>query len=54
MDQFNGYFDQYTTAFKLAQACSGIDIDSILVDALQRGVTNQLAIMMTTTALPEG
>ena len=28
--------------------------DGILVDALQRGVTNQLAVMMTATALPEG
>ena len=54
MDQFNGNFDQYSTAFKLAQVHSGIDINSILVDALQRGVTNQLAIMMTATALPEG
>ena len=29
MDQFNGNFDQYSTPFKLAQAHSGIDIDSI-------------------------
>ena len=54
MNQFNGNFDQYATAFKLAQACCGININSILVDALQRGVTNQLAIMMTATALPKG
>ena len=54
MDQFNGDFDKYSTAFKLAQACSGVDDDSILVDTLQRGVTQQLAIMMTAAALPDG
>ena len=54
MDQFNSDFDQYTTTFRLAQAHSGVDIDSILVDTLQWGVTNQLAIVMTTAALPEG
>ena len=54
MDQFNGDFNKYSTAFKPAQACSGVDDDSILVDALQRGVTQQLAIMMTATALPDG
>ena len=54
MDQFNGDFDEYSTTFKLAQAHSGVDDDSILVDALQQGVTNQLAIMMTATALPDG
>ena len=54
MDQFNGDFDEYSTTFKLAQAHSGVDDDSILVDALQWGVTNQLAIMMTATALPDG
>ena len=51
MDQFNGDFDQYATTFRLAQACSGINLNSILVDALQWGVTNQLTVMMTTTAL---
>ena len=35
MDQFNGDFDQYATTFRLAQACSGIDLDSISVDTLQ-------------------
>ena len=35
MDQFNSDFDQYTTTSRLAQACSRIDLDSILVDALQ-------------------
>ena len=35
MDQFNGDFDQYATTFSLAQAHSGVDLDSILVDALQ-------------------
>ena len=54
MDQFNGDFDQYATAFRLAQARSRIDLNSILMDALQQGVTNQLAVMMTTAALPEG
>ena len=54
MDKFNGDFNKYSTAFKLAQACCGVDNDSILVDALQRGVTQQLAVMMTATALPDG
>ena len=54
MDQFNGDFDKYATAFRLAQVHSGIEVDSILVDSLQWGVTNQLAIMVTATALPEG
>ena len=54
MDQFIGDFDQHATAFRLAQAHSRIDLDSILVDALQQGVTNQLAVMMTAAALPEG
>ena len=34
MDQFWGNFDQYTTAFRLAQAHSSIKADNILVDAL--------------------
>ena len=46
MDQFNGNFDQYSTAFRLAQAHSKINLDSIL--------TNWLAAMMTITTLPEG
>ena len=54
MDQFNGDFDKYSTTFKLAQARCGVDDDSILVDALQQGVTQQLAVMMTTAALPDG
>ena len=54
MDKFNGNFDQYAMAFRLAQACRNIDGDNILVDALQQGVTNQLATMMTTTALLPG
>ena len=54
MDQFNGDFDEYSTAFKLAQAHSGVNDNSILVDALQRGVTQQLAIMMTAAALLDG
>ena len=52
-NKFNGDFDEYSTAFKLAQAHCGVDDDSILVDALQRGITQQLAVMMTTTALPD-
>ena len=35
MDQFNRDFDEYSTAFKLAQARCGVDDDSILVDTLQ-------------------
>ena len=35
MDKFRGDFNKYSTAFKLAQACCGVDDDSILVDALQ-------------------
>ena len=35
MDQFCGDFDQYATVFRLAQACSGIKANNILVDALQ-------------------
>ena len=54
MDQFNGDFDEYSTTFKLAQARCRVNNDSILVDALQRGVTQQLAIMMTAAALPDG
>ena len=54
MDQFNGDFNEYSTAFKLAQARCRVNDDSILVDALQRGVTQQLAIMMTATVLPDG
>ena len=54
MDQFNGDFDKYSTTFKLAQARSRVDDDSILVDTLQSGVTQQLTIMMTATALPDG
>ena len=54
MEQLKGDFNQYTSAFRLAQAHSRINWDSILIDALQWGVSNQLAIMMTTTALPLG
>ena len=54
MDQFNGDFDEYSTTFKLAQAHSGVDDNSILVEALQRGVTQQLAIMMTAATPPNG
>ena len=53
MDQFNGDFDEYSTTFKLAQARCRVDDDSILVDTLQRGVTQQLAVMMTAAALPD-
>ena len=54
MDQFNGVFDEYTTAFRLTQAHSRIDPDRILADTLQWGVTNQLAIMMTPATLLQG
>ena len=54
MDQFNGDFDEYSTAFKLAQACCGVNDNSILVDTLQQGVTQQLTVMMTTAALLDG
>ena len=54
MDQFKEDFDEYSTTFKLAQACCGVNDDSILVDALQRGVTQQLTVMMTAAALPDG
>ena len=53
MDQFNGDFNKYSTTFKLAQVHSRVNDDSILVDALQRGVTQQLTIMITTTMLPD-
>ena len=35
MNQFNGDFDQYATTFRLAQAHYRVNLDSILVDALQ-------------------
>ena len=35
MDQFKEDFDEYSTTFKLAQACCGVNDNSILVDALQ-------------------
>ena len=35
MEQFKGDFDQYASAFRLAQAYSGIDLGRILVDVLQ-------------------
>ena len=54
MDKFRGDFDEYSTAFKLAQARCGVNDNSILVDTLQRGVTQQLAVMMTAAALPDG
>ena len=41
MDQFWGDFDQYATAFRLAQACSGIDADNILVNALCQACTKE-------------
>ena len=54
MHQFNSDFNEYTIAFKLAQGHSRVDLDSILIDTLQQGVTNQLAVMMTAATLPEG
>ena len=54
MNQYNRDFDEYSTTFKLAQERCGVDDGSILVDALQQGVTQQLAVMMTATTLPDG
>ena len=54
MNQFNGDFNQYFVAFKLAQAQSRVHDDCLLVDALQRGVNYQLAVMMTRATLPSG
>ena len=51
---YHNNFDEYSTTFKLAQACCGVNDDSILVDTLQQGVTQQLAVMMTAAALPDG
>ena len=53
MKQFNGDFDQYSIAFKLAQGQSGLDDHRFLVDALQRGVSYQLAVMMTRVPLTD-
>ena len=47
MKQFNRDFDQYSVAFKLAQGQSRLNDDRLLVNALQRGVSYQLAVMMT-------
>ena len=54
MNQLNGDFDQYSIAFKIAQARSEIHDNHLLIDALQRGVTYQLAVMMTRATLPRG
>ena len=54
MDQLNGDFDQYSVAFKLSQARSEVHDNSLLIDALQRGVSYQLAVMMTRAAFPRG
>ena len=54
MKQFDGDFDQYSIAFKLTQAQSKVHDDHLLIDALQRGVSYQLAVMMTGAALPRG
>ena len=53
MKQFNGDFDQYSITFKLAQGQSGLDDHRFLVDALQRGVSYQLAVMMTGVPLTD-
>ena len=53
MKQFNGDFDQYSIAFKLTQGQSGLDNDQLLVNALQRGVSYQLAVMMTGVLLSD-
>ena len=54
MKQLNGDFDKYSVAFKLAQAHSEIYDDHLLIDALQRGVSYDLAVMMTGAAKPRG
>ena len=54
MKQFNGDFDQYSIAFKLAQGQSRLNDDRFLVDTLQRGVSYQLAVMMTRVPLTNG
>ena len=53
MKQFNGDFNQYSIAFKLAQGHSRLDNDGLLVDTLKRGVSYQLAVMMTRVPLNE-
>ena len=52
MEQFDGDFDQYSVAFKLAQARNEINDDHLLINTLQRGVSYELAVMMTGAALP--
>ena len=54
MKQFDGDFDQYSVAFKLAQARSKVHDDHLLINALQRGVSYHLAVTMTGAALPRG
>ena len=53
MKQFNGDFDQYSVVFRLAQGQSGLNDNALLVDALQRGVSYQLAVMMTRVPLSD-
>ena len=53
MKRFNGDFDLYSVAFKLTQGQSRLDDDQFLVDALQRGVSYQLAVMMTGVPLTD-
>ena len=54
MKQLNGDFEKHSVAFKLAQARSEIYDDHLLIDALQRGVSYDLAVMMTGAAKPRG
>ena len=54
MKQLNEDFDEYSVAFKLAQAQSKVNDDRLLIDALQRGISYDLAVMMTRAALPRG
>ena len=54
MKQLNEDFDKYSIAFKLAQAQSKVNDDRLLIDALQRGISYDLAVMMTRAALPRG
>ena len=54
MKQLDRDFDEYSIAFKLAQAQSEIYDNHLLIDALQRGISYDLAVMMTRAAKPRG
>ena len=54
MKQLDRDFDEYPVAFKLAQAQSEVHDNCLLIDALQRGISYDLAVMMTRATLPKG